>query len=424
MADPLDVLFSPSAPVAPDPAFAARLRARLVRALSPVPEGDPMPTATAPAERAVAEPVITPYLAVADARAALDWYVDALGLTRRGEPIVMEDGRIGHAELAVAGGGVIMLSDEYPDLGVVAPSSDPAAGVTFSIHANVADVDALTRRAVDAGAILEREPADHPYGRNAVIRDPFGHRWMLSSPVPSTVHEPAPPYVAHHGDLAYVSLWVHDMERAASFYRAVLGWRFDESGRHTASHSQSLPHGLWTGEQPSLFMCIAVDDLDAAVERVRAAGGTAGEPQDEPHGRVVDCVDDQGMSFALYQTPGGGGVRGPVNGERNGDLGYVTVETVDSQRFRDFFGRVVGWRFSPGHVDDGWQAEDTVPMLGLHGGHDHTTVVPMYRVDDIDAAVAAVRANGGTATDVEQAPYGLTSTCADDQGTRFYLGQL
>jgi uncharacterized glyoxalase superfamily protein PhnB len=417
MADPLDVLFSPFTPVAPDPAFAVRLRARLVRALSPLPEGDPMPTATA-------DPVVVPYLAVADARAALDWYGDALGLTRRGEPIVMDDGRIGHAELAVAGGGVIMLSDEYPDIGVVAPSSDPAVGVTFSIHATVADVDALTRRAVEAGAVLEREPADHPYGRNAVIRDPFGHRWMLSSPVPSTVHAPAPEYVAHHGDLAYVSLWVHDMQRAASFYGTVLGWRFDESGRHTVTGSQSVPHGLWTGENPSLFLCIAVDDLDAALARVREAGGTAAAPQDAPHGRVADCVDDQGMSFALYQTPGGGGLRGPVNGERNGDLSYVTVETVDSARFRDFFGRVVGWRFSPGRVDDGWQADDTVPMLGLHGGHDRTTVVPMYRVDDIDAAVAAVRANGGTATDVERAAYGLTSTCTDDQGTRFYLGQL
>jgi predicted enzyme related to lactoylglutathione lyase len=47
----------------------------------------------------------------------------------------------------------------------------------------------------------------------------------------------------------------------------------------------------------------------------------------------------------------------------------------------------------------------------------------MYRVDDIDAAVAAVRSHGGTATDVDRAPYGLTSTCTDDQGTRFFLGE-
>jgi predicted enzyme related to lactoylglutathione lyase len=52
------------------------------------------------------------------------------------------------------------------------------------------------------------------------------------------------------------------------------------------------------------------------------------------------------------------------------------------------------------------------------------TTVPMYKVDDVVAAVAAVRAAGGTATEPEQLPYGLSSTCADDQGARFYLGQL
>jgi predicted enzyme related to lactoylglutathione lyase len=48
----------------------------------------------------------------------------------------------------------------------------------------------------------------------------------------------------------------------------------------------------------------------------------------------------------------------------------------------------------------------------------------MWRVDDIDRAVVAVRDNGGTATDPERQPYGVTSSCADDQGMRFYLGQM
>jgi predicted enzyme related to lactoylglutathione lyase len=47
----------------------------------------------------------------------------------------------------------------------------------------------------------------------------------------------------------------------------------------------------------------------------------------------------------------------------------------------------------------------------------------MYRVDDIEEAVAQVRAHGGTATDPEVQPYGITSECVDDQGTEFYLGQ-
>jgi uncharacterized glyoxalase superfamily protein PhnB len=46
---------------------------------------------------------LTPYLAVADARAAIDWYAAALGAVVTYEPIVMPDGRIGHVELEVAG---------------------------------------------------------------------------------------------------------------------------------------------------------------------------------------------------------------------------------------------------------------------------------------------------------------------------------
>jgi uncharacterized glyoxalase superfamily protein PhnB len=37
-------------------------------------------------------------------------------------------------------------------------------------------------RAVEAGARMDREPTDNPYGRIAVLTDPFGHRWMLNTP--------------------------------------------------------------------------------------------------------------------------------------------------------------------------------------------------------------------------------------------------
>jgi predicted enzyme related to lactoylglutathione lyase len=129
------------------------------------------------------------------------------------------------------------------------------------------------------------------------------------------------------------------------------------------------------------------------------------------------------MTFAIFQPPPGPAGAGPANGTRQGDISYITLEVVDSAKFRAFFGAVLGWRFSPGHAEDGWGVDDVVPMTGLHGGHERATGVPMYRVDDIDAAVTRVRAAGGTATDPQRQPYGITSECADDQGTRFYLGQ-
>lgn len=229
------------------------------------------------------------------------------------------------------------------------------------------------------------------------------------------------------GDLGYVSLWVPDVERAAGFFAAVLGWTYEPQAEGHARQvaGRELHQGLFGGQDRStLFLCFVVDDMEAAVERVRDAGGQADEPTLEPHGLSAMCVDIEGTPFSLYQPPPGPrGERLAANGVRHGDVSYVTMEVRDSAAVRAFYGAVLGWHFDPGRVEDGWGPADVVPMTGLHGGHEVTTVLPMYRVDDIVAAVARVRAAGGSATDPEQQPYGLTSECVDDQGTRFYLGQ-
>jgi uncharacterized protein len=112
-----------------------------------------------------------------------------------------------------------------------------------------------------------------------------------------------------------------------------------------------------------------------------------------------------------------------MNGERHGDLSYVTISVEDSAQARAFYGAVLGWRFTPGRVDDGWGLVDVVPMVGLRGGEPRNLVVPMYRVTDIYDAVARVRAEGGSSTNPEEQPYGQTAECIDDQGTRFALAQ-
>jgi PhnB protein len=124
---------------------------------------------------------LTPYLCVADATAAIDWYVEVLGAEVVFEPIVMDGGRIGHVELSV-GGGRWMMSDEFASAGVAAP--DPSRGAAVSLHLEVGDVDALCARVVAAGVTLDRGPEDSPpAGRVAVFRDPFGHRWFLDQPL-------------------------------------------------------------------------------------------------------------------------------------------------------------------------------------------------------------------------------------------------
>lgn len=124
-------------------------------------------------------------------------------------------------------------------------------------------------------------------------------------------------------------------------------------------------------------------------------------------------------------APEGASERRPsLNGERNGDISYLTIETPDSARARAFFGVVLGWQFSPGRVEDGWNVDAISPIIEMQGGKGRPVVVPMYRVDDIALAVEKVRALGGRATYPMRKPYGLISQCNDDQGIRFYLGQL
>lgn len=121
-----------------------------------------------------------PYLCVQDAAGALDFYAKAFGATealRLSEP----GGKVGHAEIQIDGARM-MLSDEYPDYGVLSPKTLGGAGM--SIHLNVDDVDAFVARAVAAGATLKKPPEDQFYGeRTAKLEDPFGHTWQVTTTI-------------------------------------------------------------------------------------------------------------------------------------------------------------------------------------------------------------------------------------------------
>jgi predicted enzyme related to lactoylglutathione lyase len=174
---------------------------------------------------------------------------------------------------------------------------------------------------------------------------------------------------------------------------------------------------------PTAYVVFVVVDVDAAVERVRAAGGHVGGVKDQPYGRLAACMDSQGLPFSLQQKvpmP-----RLPTNGARQGDAAYLVFEFPDAARAQAFYGSVLGLRFKPGRGPDSWNVPDVVPMSGLSGGAQRATVVPIFRVDDIQAAgVERVRAAGGTASEPQHAGYGIRAECAADQGVRFLLGQL
>jgi predicted enzyme related to lactoylglutathione lyase len=95
-----------------------------------------------------------------------------------------------------------------------------------------------------------------------------------------------------------------DTHRAMQFYQAVLGVPFS-SGHPGAWRTDQVtpPLGILPshGAEPEVQLSYRVDDVAAAVERVRAAGGDAGEPARMPYGLLATCVDDQGVTFRLWQ---------------------------------------------------------------------------------------------------------------------------
>lgn len=116
------------------------------------------------------------YLTVDDAAKAIDFYTRAFG-AREKFRLAEPGGRIGHAELDF-GGTTIMLADAFPEYGLRDPKA--LGGTAVTMHLHVDNADAAVRRAVEAGATLEREPSDAFYGeRGGSVFDPFGHRWLI-----------------------------------------------------------------------------------------------------------------------------------------------------------------------------------------------------------------------------------------------------
>jgi uncharacterized glyoxalase superfamily protein PhnB len=127
--------------------------------------------------------VLIPYLTVGDARAALLFYAEVFGAEQSGELFEMDDGRIGHAEMAIDG-QEFYLADAFAEMNLRAPSEVGANSVSIVI--NVDDCDRVFDHALLAGATQERPPTDQHGRRSGWFVDPWGHRWCPTSPLPTT----------------------------------------------------------------------------------------------------------------------------------------------------------------------------------------------------------------------------------------------
>jgi PhnB protein len=125
---------------------------------------------------------VTPCLIVQGAAKALDFYASVFGAIERMR-FPAPGGTIAHAEIQI-GDSVVIVEEEDPHRGTIAPPAGGLPGTPVFQFIYVADVDATVARAAELGATLQRAPENQFYGdRDAFIVDPYGHGWTIATHV-------------------------------------------------------------------------------------------------------------------------------------------------------------------------------------------------------------------------------------------------
>src|SRR5256714_1414372 len=301
MPDAFDALREPTVPLAPRPRFARELRARLAAELGHDRKETAMPPLAIREYTPARLHSLTPYLALSDPARAIEWYTEVFDAVLLGEPIIMPDGRIGHAEMRI-GDSVFMLAGEFPEERHLSPTT--LGGSTVGLMLHVPDAEATYAKAVDLGATALR-PIREQYGaRGGTIHDPFGHRWFVQTNLEADDVPVEDIGGRRFGDIGYVTFEVADGERAARFFGALFGWELRGGYQPGSFHIASItpPPGIHGRPgDPEARIYFRVDDIEATAARVRELGGQVLSTAEHDSGGNAECVDDQGLRFDLFR---------------------------------------------------------------------------------------------------------------------------
>jgi predicted enzyme related to lactoylglutathione lyase len=199
-------------------------------------------------------------------------------------------------------GGVMALSPE-----MAAAGAKPG----WLGYIGVEDVDAAAAKLRQAGGAVHRPPGDIPnVGRFAVVADPQGAVFMLFKGLPA---EPPPrPAPGTPGTIGWHELHAADGDTALAFYAGMFGWAKTETmdmgpmgSYHLFAAGAAPIGGVMTKTEAELppywLFYFAVENIDAAIARVAAQGGTVvNGPHQVPGGSwIIVGIDPQGVRFAL-----------------------------------------------------------------------------------------------------------------------------
>lgn len=179
-------------------------------------------------------------------------------------------------------------------------------------YVGVPDVDAYTVKLAAAGGAIHRPAVGIPgVGRFAAVADPYGAAFVLFKGEPPQDPRPPMPQSAL-GGVGWRELRAGDLDGAFAFYSGLFGWKKKQAmdmgplGTYQVFEIEGgQGGGMMTKPartaNPYWLFYFNVEAIDAASERVKAAGG---EVVNGPHqvaggGWVIHAVDPQGASFAL-----------------------------------------------------------------------------------------------------------------------------
>ena len=247
----------------------------------------------------------------------------------------------------------------------------------------------------------------------------------------------------HRGRFVWYELLSTDTAGAARFYRDVLGWSERDASTSAFAYAvlaaggepvcglMELPvEGRRMGARPRWVGYVAVDDAEAAAERVRSSGGAVYvPPTDSNIGRISIVADPQTATLAVVEGLKLAEAR-PRGLDEMGCVGWHELFAADSGKAFAFYTGIFGWQTTEGEAGmvDGYRLFSAGGQA-LGGMFNKLARVPVpfwlyyFNVGDLDRAVASVKAGGGR---VVHGPEELLSSvsivrCIDPQGAMFAL---
>ncbi len=237
----------------------------------------------------------------------------------------------------------------------------------------------------------------------------------------------APTDKTHPGKFIWHDLLTPDAVSAAEFYQQLFGWQVEFQGQYAVVSNGDKPiAGILQVEPPAgktrdgvWIPSVSVADVDAAVSRVKAGGGTIlkGPLDMAKRGRAVMISDPQRADLVLLAAKGGD----PADSEAGiGDWLWDEIWTDNPETIDEFYSQVLGYEKISFSSDYDVFTRDGQWRAGIRHLQDpkHMLWVPVVRVTDPYATVRRVKELGGVVwiTPDEAPGNGSTALIADTTG--------